>query len=207
MIYVLHMNTRGDNGVSYWFTWYMFCHSTHGFPRWHWGNLCIGVDACSCLCLSDRNLGTLFEVLCVGLSIMNMNLLWCYFSTNSRIDRTEKIALRYFSMNSWIDWSEIIDLRWFRTLQTISILCSLLDRNFGVILRCTLRDGYTIQLYYHYWEIALAKVRTLGLIFKHCNTVCAPFYQLMPCCFFNVLITKINIFYPYYTCITISSPN
>ena len=102
LMYVLHMNTRGDNGVSYWFTWYMFWHSTRRFPRWHWGNLCIGVDARSYLCFSGRNLGALFEVLCVGLSIMNMNLLWCYFSTNSRID-----------------WSERIALRWFRTLQTI----------------------------------------------------------------------------------------
>ena len=34
-----------------------------------------------------------------GLSIMNMNMLWCYSSTNSRIDRTEIIALRYFSTN------------------------------------------------------------------------------------------------------------
>ena len=102
LIYVLHMNTRGDNGVLYWFTWYMFWHSTHGFPRWHWGNLCIGVDARSCLCFSGRNLGAFFEVLCVGLSIMNMNLLLCYFSTNSRIDWTERIALR-----------------WFRTIQTI----------------------------------------------------------------------------------------
>ena len=108
-----------DNGVSYWFTWYMFWHSTRGFPRWHWGNLCIGVDARSCLCFSGRNLGALFEVLCVGLSIMNMNLLWCYFSTNSRIDRTERIALCYFSTNSWIDRTERITLRWFRTLQTI----------------------------------------------------------------------------------------
>ena len=116
----LAMNTRGDNGVSYWFTWYVFWHSTRGFPRWHWGNLCIGVDACSRLCFSGRNLGALFEVLCVGLSIMNMNLLWCYFSTKSRIDRTERIALCYFSTNSWIDWMERIALRWFRTLQTIS---------------------------------------------------------------------------------------
>ena len=38
-----------------------------------------------------------------GLSIMNMNLLWCYFSTNSRIDQTERIALCYFSTNSWLD--------------------------------------------------------------------------------------------------------
>ena len=30
------------------------------------GNLCIGVDARSCLCFSGRNLGELFEVLCVG---------------------------------------------------------------------------------------------------------------------------------------------
>ena len=88
------------------------------------GNLCIGVDARSCLCFFGRNLGALFEVLCVGLSIMNMNFLWCYFSTNSRIDRTERIALCYFSMNSWIDRTERIALTWFRTLQTISIFCS-----------------------------------------------------------------------------------
>ena len=45
LMYVLHMDTHGDNGVSYWFTWCMFWHSTHRFPRWHWGNLCVGVDA------------------------------------------------------------------------------------------------------------------------------------------------------------------
>ena len=48
------------------------------------------IDARSCLCFSGRNLGALFEVLCVGLSIMNMNLPWCYFSTNSRIDRRKE---------------------------------------------------------------------------------------------------------------------
>ena len=32
------------------------------------------VDAHSCLCFSSRNLGALFEVLCVGLSIMNLKL-------------------------------------------------------------------------------------------------------------------------------------
>ena len=37
-------------------------------------NLCIGLDARSCLCFSGRNLGALFEVLCVGLSIKNMKL-------------------------------------------------------------------------------------------------------------------------------------
>ena len=54
--------------------------------RVHWGNLRIGVDACSCLCFSGRNLGALFEVLCVGLNIMNLNLLWCYFTTKSWLD-------------------------------------------------------------------------------------------------------------------------
>ena len=63
-------------------------------------SLRIGVDAHSCLCFSVRNLGALFEVPCVGLSIMNMNFLWCYFSTNSRVDRTERIASCYFSTNS-----------------------------------------------------------------------------------------------------------
>ncbi len=38
------------------------------------GNLCIGVDARSCLCFSGRNLGALFEVPCVGLSILNLKL-------------------------------------------------------------------------------------------------------------------------------------
>ena len=84
LIYVLHTNTR-DNGVLYWFTWYMFWHSTHGFPRWHWGNLCIGVDARSRLCFSGRNLGAFFEVLCVELSIMNMKLFDAYRIINSRI--------------------------------------------------------------------------------------------------------------------------
>ena len=81
----LAMNTRGDNGVSYWFTWCVFWHSTHGFPRWHWGNLCIGVDARFHLCFSDRNLGALFEVLCVGLSILNLKLFDAYRIINSRI--------------------------------------------------------------------------------------------------------------------------
>ena len=119
LIYVLQLNTRGDNGVSYWFTWYIFWHSTRGFRRWHWGNLCIGIDARSCLCFSGGNLGALFEVLCVGLNIMNLNLLWCYFSMKSWLDRSERIAWCYFSTNSRIDWSERIALRWFRTLQMI----------------------------------------------------------------------------------------
>ena len=46
-------------------------------------NLCIGVDARFHHTFSARNLGTLFVVLCVGLRIMNLNLLLCYFSTNS----------------------------------------------------------------------------------------------------------------------------
>ena len=61
------------------------------------------VDAHSRLCFPDRNLGALFEVLCVGLSIMNLNLLWCYFSMNSLLDRSERIASCYFSTNSRID--------------------------------------------------------------------------------------------------------
>ena len=54
-------------------------------------------------CFFGRNLGALLEVLCVGLSIMNLNLLWCYFSTNSWLDRSERLASCYFSTNSRID--------------------------------------------------------------------------------------------------------
>ena len=49
------------------------------------GNLCIGVDACSRLCFYGRNLGALFEVLCVGLSIMNLKLFDVYRIITSRI--------------------------------------------------------------------------------------------------------------------------
>ena len=38
---------------------------------------------------STETLGSPCSSLC-GLSIMNINMLWCYSSTNSRIDRTEK---------------------------------------------------------------------------------------------------------------------
>ena len=47
--------------------------------------------------------GALFEVLCVGLSTMNMNLLCCYFSTNSWLDQSERVASCYFTTNSRID--------------------------------------------------------------------------------------------------------
>ena len=43
------------------------------------------VDVCSRLCFSGRNLGALFEVLCVGLSIMNLKLFDAYRIINSRI--------------------------------------------------------------------------------------------------------------------------
>ena len=71
-----------------------------------------------------------------------------------------------------------------------SVLCSLLDRNFGVILHRTLRDGYMIQLYYHCWEIALGKVCTLGLIFHHCNIFFVPIYYLLPCYFYLFRLQK-----------------
>ena len=51
----------------------MFWHTTRGFSRCHWANLCIGDDACFHPCFCGRNLGALFEVLCVGLDIMNLN--------------------------------------------------------------------------------------------------------------------------------------
>ena len=58
------------------------------------------------------------------------------------------------------------------------------NRNLGVILYYTLRDNHMIQLCQHCWEIALVKVRTLGLVFKHFNTVFVPVYYLLPCCFY-----------------------
>ena len=42
------------------------------------GNLCVGVDACFRPCFSGRNVGAVFEVLCVGLNIMNLKLFDAY---------------------------------------------------------------------------------------------------------------------------------
>ena len=63
------LDSRGDIGVIY----------AQGLIR-------------SCVCFSGRNLGALFEVLCVGLSIMNMNLRWCYLvRTLEQIERKEQL--------------------------------------------------------------------------------------------------------------------
>ena len=122
-------DTRGDNGVFYWFTWCMFWHSTRGFPRWHWGNLCIGVDAHFHPCFSDRNLGALFEVPYVGLNIMNLKLFDAYciidprilvvtleYLGEIRVDwcvsygvillRTLGLFVTLIGIAQWIDWKE-----------------------------------------------------------------------------------------------------
>ena len=49
------------------------------------GNLCIGVNARFHHCFSARNLGALFEVLCVGLNIMNLKLFDAYRIIDPRI--------------------------------------------------------------------------------------------------------------------------
>ena len=54
-------------------------------PKVKWGNLCIGVHACFRPCFSGRNLGALFEVLCVGLNIMNLKLFDAYHIIDPRI--------------------------------------------------------------------------------------------------------------------------
>ena len=113
LIYVLQLNTRGDNGVSYWFTWYMFWHSTRGFPRWHWDNLCIGVRARSRLCFSGRNLGALSEVLYVGSSIMNLKLFDAYRVINSWI---LVVTLEYLG-DIRVDWCVSYGVIFVRTLK------------------------------------------------------------------------------------------
>ena len=39
-------------------------------------------------------------------------------------------------------------------------------------------------------ELALVKVWTLGLVSKHCDTVYAHFYHLIPCCFYIFRLQK-----------------
>ena len=127
LIYVLHMNTHGDNGVSYWFTWCMFWHSTCGFPRWHWGNLCIGVDARSCLYFSGRKLEALFVVLCVGLHIMNLKLFDAYRIINSRI---RMVTLEYLGdiRVGWCVSYGVILVRTLRLFVTLIGMAQYIDR-------------------------------------------------------------------------------
>ena len=127
LIYVLQLNTRGDNGVSYWFTWYMFWHSTRGFPRWHWGNLCIGVDAYFRPCFSGRNLGALFEFLCVGLNIMNLKLFDAYRIIDPRI---LVVTLEYLG-DIRVDWCVsygVILLRTPGLFVTLIVIAQWIDR-------------------------------------------------------------------------------
>ena len=39
-------------------------------------------------------------------------------------------------------------------------------------------------------ELVLVKVWTLGLVFKHCNTVFAHFCYYLPCCFYIFILQK-----------------
>jgi hypothetical protein len=111
-----------------------------------------------------------------------MCILRCYFSTNSWIDWTERITLCYFSTNSWIDRTKRITLRWFRTLQQFLRLFSAMSY-LRVNSPSHMWDFHMIQLCQHCWEIALVKVRTLGLVFKHCNTVYVLVYYWLPSVF------------------------
>ena len=113
----------------------------------------IGVDARSRLCFSSRNLGALFEVLFVGLNIMNLKLFDAYRIINSRIP---VVAFEYqgdIRVGCHLSTIIGIDRLEKNNFEVVSyptnnlFLCSPLDRNFGVILHHTLRDGYMIQLY------------------------------------------------------------
>ena len=105
------------------------------------GSLCIGADA---RFSPTETLGSLYSSLC-GLSIMNMNLLWSYSSTNSRIDQTERIALCYFSTNSYrSNGKNSFELVSCPTNNSYLLFSA--NRNSGVIPYCTLRDNRMIQL-------------------------------------------------------------
>ena len=109
----LAWDTRGDNEVFYWFTWCMFWHSTRGFPRWHWGNLCMGVDAHFRPCFSSRNL-KLFDayriidprILVVTLEYLgDIRVDWCV-SYGVILLRTLGLFVTLIGIAQWIDRKE-----------------------------------------------------------------------------------------------------
>ena len=77
-----------DVCLSYEHPWWQWCiiliHLMYVLAVNSWipevtlGNLCIGVHARFRPTFSDRNIGALFEVLCVGLNIMNLKLFDAY---------------------------------------------------------------------------------------------------------------------------------
>ena len=144
LMYVLHVFICGDNGIFTWSTWCIFWWSTCGFSDLV--NLWIGVGTRFRLDSPIETLGHSLKffvlvwideseiVWCISYNHTREYLRWhwsiyvtlvfwlicilrCYFSTNSMIDRTERIASCYFTTDSWIDRSERITLRWFCTLQ------------------------------------------------------------------------------------------
>jgi len=145
--------------------WCISYNHTHRYLRWHWS---ISVT-----------LG--FWLICV---------LRCYSSTNSRIDRTERIASCYFTTDSWIDRSERITLRWFVPYNNLLICSPLLVTLEWLFVACW---GIVPIMLLLLRELALVKVWTLGLVSKHCNTVSAHFYRLLPCCFY-IFILQIPIY-------------
>ena len=145
-MYVLHMNTCGDNGVLYRFTWCIFWKSTRGFPRWHWGNLCIGVDARFRPTSSGRNLGALFEVLCVGLNIMNLKLFDAYCIIDPRI---LVVTLEYLG-DIRVGWCVSYGVILVRTLGMFVTLIGWLNRligkyNFEVVSYPTIISSYILH--------------------------------------------------------------
>ena len=119
LMYVLRWDICGDNGMFYWFTWCMFWHSTRRFPRWHWGNLCIGVDARFRPTFSGRNFGgTLWSSLC-SIECYESEVVWC-ISYGVILVRT----LGYlWNLLGWLKrLIGKITLRWPRTLQQFYVM-------------------------------------------------------------------------------------
>ena len=95
-----------------------------------------------------ETLGSPCSSLC-GLSITNMNMLWCYSSTNSRIDRTEKNSFALFQYELFNRSSRKYSFEVVSCPTNNSYLQFSANRNSGVIVYCTLRDNHMIQLCQH----------------------------------------------------------
>ena len=132
---------------------------------------------------------------------MNLNLLRCYFSMNSWLDQSERIALCYFSSYELQD--RLIRKNSFEVVSYPTnnfFLCSPLDRNLSDSsshVEGWLYDSMRLHQRKYGPQASFSSIPTpLVLHFINCYLVV-----------FIVPITKMNIYYPYYTSMTISSPN
>ena len=140
-------------------------------------------------CFSGRNLGALFEFLCVGLSIMNLKLFGVILvRTLGQINQKEQLRGGFVPYKQFILMFSARQELWSDSSSHVE------GWLYDPIILPLLRDCTS--------ESTDPRPHFQALQYRLCSLL-----LLATLLFFIVTITKINIYHHYYTCITISSLN